>query len=61
MESSTRVTGLGIELLNPSNYKIWRSCMESYLVGEDLWDVVGGAYTTKPENGADADDLINGG
>ncbi|KAB2611660.1 hypothetical protein D8674_019692 [Pyrus ussuriensis x Pyrus communis] len=47
MESSSWVTGLGIELLNPSNYKIWRSCMESYLV----------AYATKPKDDADADDL----
>lgn len=27
--------------------------MEFYLIGEDLWDVVGGAYTTKPEERED--------
>jgi len=39
MDSSGR-SGLGIEVLNQSNYKVWRTCMESYLIGEDLWDVV---------------------
>lgn len=39
----------GIELLNQSNYMIWRSCMESYLVGEEFWDVIGSSNTTKPE------------
>ncbi|XP_077237136.1 uncharacterized protein LOC143878789 [Tasmannia lanceolata] len=42
MDMVGRVSGLGIELLNHSNYKIWRTCMESYLVGEDLWEVVCG-------------------
>ncbi|KAL8101564.1 hypothetical protein AgCh_033459 [Apium graveolens] len=35
---------------NQSNYRIWRSCMESYLVGEDLWDVVCGDDTIPPED-----------
>ena len=39
MDSSNR-SGLGIEVLNQSNYKVWRTCMEFYLIGEDLWDVV---------------------
>jgi len=47
MNSSGR-SGLGIEVLNQSNYKVWRTCMESYLVGEDLWDVVDGINTTSP-------------
>uniref|UniRef100_M1DQW8 DUF4219 domain-containing protein n=1 Tax=Solanum tuberosum TaxID=4113 RepID=M1DQW8_SOLTU len=25
-----------MELLNQSNYKVWKTCMESYLVGENL-------------------------
>jgi len=41
-------SGLGIELLNQSNYRVWNTCMESYLVGEDLWDVVDGNNTTSP-------------
>lgn len=40
----------GLELLNQTNYKIWRTCVESYLIGEDLWDVVGGAEITAPQN-----------
>ncbi|KAL3501592.1 hypothetical protein ACH5RR_036041 [Cinchona calisaya] len=53
MDSSSRFNGLGMELLNQSNYKVWRSCMESYLVGEDLWDIVGGdnAKSTEPNEG----------
>ncbi|XP_020080774.1 uncharacterized protein LOC109704448 [Ananas comosus] len=54
MEASGRVVGLGVEILNQSNYKVWKSCLESYLIGEDLWDVVGGGFrrapTDTPEN-----------
>jgi len=49
MDSSGR-SGLGIEVLNQFNYKVWRTCMESYLIGEDLWDVVDGSNTTSPTN-----------
>jgi len=45
MDSSGR-SGLGIEVLNQSNYKVWRTFMESYLVGKDLWDVVDRNNTT---------------
>lgn len=48
MDSSGRVVGLGIEVLNQSNYKVWKSCMESYLLGEDLWEVVGGDNKVAP-------------
>ncbi|KAG6500760.1 hypothetical protein ZIOFF_040613 [Zingiber officinale] len=40
MEGGGHIAGLGMMLLNQSNYRIWKTCMESYLVGEDLWDVV---------------------
>jgi len=50
MDSSGRI-GLGIEVLNQSNYKVWRTCMVSYLVSEDLWDVVDGNNTTSPTDG----------
>nr|CAD1836418.1 unnamed protein product [Ananas comosus var. bracteatus] len=54
MEASCRVVGLGVEILNQSNYKVWKSYLESYLIGEDLWDVVGGGFrrapTDTPEN-----------
>ncbi|KAJ7008160.1 hypothetical protein NC653_007004 [Populus alba x Populus x berolinensis] len=50
MELNGRVIGLGIELLIESNYKVWRTCLESYLIGEDLWEVVSGDDTAAPEN-----------
>ncbi|KAL9673586.1 hypothetical protein QQ045_029847 [Rhodiola kirilowii] len=57
MESSSRSFGLGIVLVNQSIYKMWKSCMESYLVGEELWEVVGGA-NARPEDGdPDVEDL----
>ncbi|WZZ86518.1 hypothetical protein YC2023_115097 [Brassica napus] len=52
MESMGRVVGLGMEILNQSNYRLWKSCMESYLVSEDLWDAVGGNSTTPPRGNA---------
>ena len=51
MDFSGRVNGLGMELLNQFNYKVWKACMESYLVGEDLWDVVNGNETSLPADG----------
>ncbi|XP_047312690.1 uncharacterized protein LOC124915996 [Impatiens glandulifera] len=53
MESGGRVAGLGLELLNQSNYRIWKTCMESYLVGEDLWDIVVGDDDVAPEDVAE--------
>ncbi|KAG6470766.1 hypothetical protein ZIOFF_071844 [Zingiber officinale] len=50
MEGTGRVAGLGLELLNQSNYRIWKTCMESYLVGEDLWDVVSTNGVVAPAN-----------
>ena len=59
MDSSGR-SGLGIEVLNQSNYKVWRTCMESYLIGEDLWDVVDGSNTTSPtDEQGNADAQLN--
>ena len=50
MDSSGRFNNFGVKVLNHSNYKIWRSCMKSYLVGEDLWEVVGGDDVNPLEN-----------
>ncbi|KAK9120307.1 hypothetical protein Syun_017924 [Stephania yunnanensis] len=33
----------GVEKLVGTNYKYWRMCMEAYLQGQDLWDLVSGA------------------
>ncbi|KAK3027858.1 hypothetical protein RJ639_041492 [Escallonia herrerae] len=38
----------GIEKLTYTNYNDWKSCLESYLQGQDLWDVINGADTTPP-------------
>ncbi|XP_016498615.1 uncharacterized protein LOC107817324 [Nicotiana tabacum] len=46
MDLGGRANGLEMELLNQSNYKVWKSCMESYLVGEDLWEVVNESNTS---------------
>ncbi|XP_031371768.1 uncharacterized protein LOC116187251 isoform X2 [Punica granatum] len=59
MDMSNHAGGIGIQLLAHSNYKVWRTCMESYLVGEDLWDVVDGNDTTSPEPEATADEIIS--
>lgn len=33
----------GVEKLVGINYKYWRMCMEAYLQGQDLWELVVGA------------------
>lgn len=58
MDVVTCAGGLGIELLNRSNYKVWRTCMESYLVGEDLWDVVDGEQVRNPEASAENSEAL---
>nr|CAD1829820.1 unnamed protein product [Ananas comosus var. bracteatus] len=37
-----------IKKLNNHNYGYWQTCIESYLQGQDLWEVIGGAETTPP-------------
>lgn len=39
----------GIKKLNSKNYNTWATCMESYLQGQDLWEVFGGGEVTQPE------------
>ncbi|KAL5769820.1 hypothetical protein ACOSP7_013974 [Xanthoceras sorbifolium] len=38
----------GIKKLNNQNYNTWATCIESYLQGQDLWEVVGGSEVTQP-------------
>ncbi|KAE8688791.1 PLAC8 family protein [Hibiscus syriacus] len=45
--SDLQVVG-GIKKLNNKNYNTWVTCMESYLQGQDLWEVVGGGEVTQP-------------
>ena len=35
----------GIKKLNSHNYGYWKTCMEFYLQGQDLWEVVTGTET----------------
>ena len=40
----------GIEKVNNHNYDYWRMCVEAYLQGQDLWEIIGGTDTTAPTN-----------
>ncbi|XP_077232082.1 uncharacterized protein LOC143866437 [Tasmannia lanceolata] len=44
----------GVEKLNDNNYNNWSVRVQFYLLGQDLWDIVGGENTTPPTN---ADEL----
>ena len=39
----------GFKKLNNFNYIYWKACIEFYLQGQDLWEVVGGSETTPSE------------
>ena len=39
----------GLKKLNGNNYIYWKACIESYLQGQDLWEVVCGYETNPPE------------
>ncbi|GMI80094.1 hypothetical protein HRI_001678700 [Hibiscus trionum] len=41
-------TSNGIRKLNNHNYGYWETCIESYLQGQDLWEIVAGTDTTPP-------------
>ena len=38
----------GVEKLNNSNYQYWKLCMEAYLQGQDLWEIVNGGDSEMP-------------
>ena len=38
----------GIKKLNNQNYNTWATCMESYLQGQDLWEIIGGSEVEQP-------------
>lgn len=46
-------TSYGVEKLVGTNYKYWRMCMEAYLQGQDLWDLVIGADAEIPADMAE--------
>ena len=39
-----------IRRLNNQNYNTWLTCMESYLQGQDLWEIMASGETTPLEN-----------
>ena len=39
-----------IKKLNNQNYNMWTLHMESYLHGQDLWEIVGGNEVKPPED-----------
>ncbi|KAG6385352.1 hypothetical protein SASPL_154185 [Salvia splendens] len=38
------------KLVGHNNYKFWRICMEAYLQGQDLWELIAGAETEVPRD-----------
>ncbi|XP_077232242.1 uncharacterized protein LOC143867532 [Tasmannia lanceolata] len=47
-----------VEKLNNSNYSYWKSCIKSYLQGQDLWKRVNSAKTTSPNGGAENAEVL---
>ncbi|KAJ4951697.1 hypothetical protein NE237_028529 [Protea cynaroides] len=47
-----------IEKLTHTNYIDWKSCLESYLQGQDLWEVVNGADTNQPNDSSENSEAI---
>lgn len=43
-------TQFGVEKLMGTNYKHCRMCMEAYLQGQDLWNLIAGAEAKIPVN-----------
>ena len=37
-----------LEKLNNNNYSTWSTRMQFYLLGQDLWDIIGGSETSTP-------------
>jgi len=51
----------GIRKLNSHNYGYWKTRMESYLQGQDLWEVVAGTETVPlPKESGDSSGKTNG-
>ena len=54
MNGGSALVGIAIEELVGNNYNYWKLCMEAYLHGQDLWDLIEGDDTEIP-----ADTLLN--
>lgn len=46
-----------VKILGQTNYNTWLTCMSSYLLGQDLWDVVERANTMEPR--IDTNDVVH--
>ena len=49
------MNGIVVELLNKENYADWRAQVQTYLVAEDLWDIVVGAIDEPPSRKPEED------
>ena len=45
--SDLQIVG-GIKKLYNQNYNTWMTCMEPYMQGQDLWEIIGGNETMPP-------------
>ena len=50
MNGGNRLSQLAVEKLVCENYNYWKLCMEAYLQGQDLWDLVFGADVVIPKD-----------
>lgn len=50
---SSSNTQYGVDKLVGTNYKYWRMCMEAYLQGQDLWELVSGTDGQIPDDTPD--------
>lgn len=48
--NSLALMGIVPEELTEENYENWKACLQNYLIGQGLWDVVSGVEC-KPEKG----------
>nr|DAD20270.1 TPA_asm: hypothetical protein HUJ06_021733 [Nelumbo nucifera] len=52
---SSSNTQYGVEKLVGTNYRYWRMCMEAFLQGQDLWELVSGVDEIPADTPENAD------
>ncbi|GMI99344.1 hypothetical protein HRI_003603700 [Hibiscus trionum] len=50
MNGGSSSSGIAVEKLVGNNYNYWRLCMEAFLQGQDLWDLIEGDDTSISED-----------
>ena len=50
MNGGSASTGTAMEELVGNNHNYWKLCMEAYLPGQDLWDLIEGDDTESPRD-----------